>query len=493
MTRTTTKTVVSSVSLLVLFSMTTACVNLAPQYERPSAPIAANYDLPDYYKTSISSDNNVLETQATAPPILTIFLDKRLQGLINLALENNRDLRTATLNIAKARAQYGVQDAATFPTINAEGIANTSRMPADLSTTGRSQINRQYSISLGTTAYEVDFFGRVKNLKSQALEQFYATEEARQTVLISLVAEVTNTWFNWYADTDSLTVSQNLLNSQRETLSLIQKRFDIGDITALTLHQQEVAVANAQADVERLISQTAKDRNALTLLLGTLVPEESSPTILGKAITLYDGKMLTTIPVGLPSDLMLRRPDILESEHRLKAANANIGVARAAFYPSISLTANAGLSSTALSGLFKSGSGAWAFAPQINLPIFDGGANKANLKIAETERDIALSSYEKSIQTAFREVSDALVERASIGKQLEVQNALLEASGKTFELTKARYDNGIDSWLDVLNAQRSYTSAHTELINLYAQQLKNSITLYKVLGGGWNSEVINKK
>ena len=488
MTRSTTKTVVSSALLLVLFSMTTACVNLAPQYERPSAPIAANYDLPDYYKTSISSDNDVLETQATTDPILTIFLDKRLQGVINLALENNRDLRTATLNIAKARAQYGVQDAATFPTINAEGIANTSRMPADLSTTGRSQINRQYSISLGTTAYEVDFFGRVKNLKSQALEQFYATEEARQTVLISLVSEVANTWFNWYADTDSLTVSQNLLNSQRETLSLIQKRFDIGDITALTLHQQEVAVANAQAEVERLNGQNAKDRNALTLLLGTSVPEEFSPTALGQAITLYGGDMLTIVPVGLPSDLMLRRPDILQSEHVLKAANANIGVARAAFYPSIKLTANAGISSAALSGLFESGSGAWTFAPQISLPIFDNGANKANLKVAETERDIAISNYEKSIQTAFREVSDALVERSRISKQMEAQNALLEASGKTFELTKARYDIGIDSWLDVLNAQRSYTSAHTALINLYAAQLNNSVTLYKVLGGDWKKE-----
>jgi len=482
------KKAASSATLLVLCSMMTGCMNLAPNYERPAAPIASVYSLPDYYKQVLNIDDESLGLKSDQKPLQT-FSDERLQKLITIALENNRDLRTAALNVTKARAQYGIQDAQTLPTIDAAGGVSASRVPADFSATRQERINREHSVSLGTTAYELDFFGRVQNLKAQALEEMYGTEEAKQTVQLSLITEVANSWVTWAEDQDLLAVAESLLDSQTETLSLIHKRYDLGDATALELRQQEIAVATARSEAERLIGQNAQDRNALTLLLGTQVPEALIPTGFGQAVMTNDGTdVITAIPVGLPSDLMLRRPDILESEHRLKAANANIGVARAAFYPSISLTATGGLRSVSLNDLFDSTAKAWSFAPQISLPIFDGGANQANLDIAQADRDIAVANYEKTIQTAFREVSDALALRASITNRLDAQRALIVASEQAFSLTKARYEHGVDSWLDVLDAERVYTDAHTGLITLYGEQQTNSLTLFKVLGGGWDDK-----
>jgi multidrug efflux system outer membrane protein len=472
------KNTILSVSMAVILSTMTGCANLAPDYQQPIAPIEQHYDVPEHYQSVVplASKGNLFDD---------LFSDERLRDIITLALENNRDLRQATIRIVKARALYGVENAATLPNLNAQGSADVSHTADSLRLPGQPSIIRQYSVSLATSSYEFDFFGRVKNLKEQALQDFYATEQARNTVKLSLIAQVANAWFNWSADHDLLAVAQSLLESQTETLSIIQQRFDINDVTALELHQQQAAVASAQVAVEQLIGQNAKDKNALSLLLGTSVPKALSPSGFGKAIANNNTDSLTAIPVGLPSDLMLRRPDILANEHKLIAANANIGVARAAFYPSISLTANAGFSSTALNNLFDSGSGAWMFAPQITLPIFDAGANKAKLKVATAERDIAISEYEKTIQIAFKEVSDALVDRASIIKQLEAQRDLVVANDLSFKLTQARYQQGIDNWLDVLNAERNSIEAQNDLIKLYSQSLTNRITLFKVLGGSW--------
>jgi len=405
-----------------------------------------------------------------------------LRSLIELALANNRDLRVAILNIEQARAQYRVQDAQTLPTVNASGSGTAARTPASLSSTGAAVTSHQYSANLGVSAYELDLFGRVRNLSSQALEQYLATEQARRTTQISLVAEVTTAYLTWAADQERLALAIDTLRSQTESYHLTQTRFDLGVASALTLRQLQTSVESARVDVARYTGQVAQDRNALALLLGTPVPDALAPDALGEALN-----ALPELPAGVPSDLLLRRPDLLQSEHQLKAKTANIGAARAAFYPSISLTATAGSSSADLSGLFKAGSGSWSFIPQINLPIFDAGSNQANLDSAVAGRDIAVAQYEKAIQTAFREVADALAQRSAVSDQLLAQKALVQASDEVLQMSQARFDRGVDSYLDVLDAQRSWYSARQTLIGTRLSRLTNGVTLYKALGGGWTA------
>jgi outer membrane protein, multidrug efflux system len=460
---------------LLTFSALTAalllagCVNLAPAYERPAAPVPASYP-------EAQADGSALADIAWQD----FFGDARLRGLIELALANNRDLRVAVLNIEQARAQYRIQDASTLPGVNASGSGTAARTPASLSGTGAALTSHQYSAALGISAYELDLFGRVRNLSEQALEQYLATEQARRSTQISLVAEVASAYLNWAADLERLALARDTLRSQSESYALTQRRFELGSASALTLRQLQTSVDSARVDVARYTGQLAQDRNALALLLGTPVPDALAPQALGDSLN-----ALPELPAGLPSDLLLRRPDLLQSEHQLKAATANIGAARAAFYPRISLTASAGSSSADLSGLFKSGSGAWSFMPQISLPIFDAGSNRANLDSAVAARDIAVAQYEKAIQTAFREVADALAQRGALGDQLEAQSSLVEASGEALKLSDARFSRGVDSYLDVLDAQRSWYSAQQTLISTRLSRLSNGITLYKVLGGGW--------
>ena len=458
-----------TLSLVAAALVLAGCANLAPTYERPAAPVPAAY--PDVAPESSS---------AADIDWRTFFADAKLSGLIELALANNRDLRVAVLNIEQARAQYRVQDAQTLPAVNATGSGTAARTPASVSGTGAAVTSHQYSANLGVSAYELDLFGRVRNLSAQALEQFLATEQARRTTHISLVAEVTTAYLNWAADLDRLALAQETLRSQSESYRLTQTRFELGAASALTLRQLQTSVESARVDVARYTGQVAQDRNALALLLGTPVPEALAPDALGDTLN-----ALPDLPAGVPSDLLLRRPDLLQSEHQLKAATANIGVARAAFYPRISLTAAAGSSSADLSSLFKAGSGAWSFMPQISLPIFDGGANQANLDSAKAAQGIAVAQYEKSIQTAFREVADALAQRSAVGDQLEAQNALVQASGEVLQMSQARFDRGVDSYLDVLDAQRSWYGARQTLIATRLARLTNGVTLYKALGGGW--------
>ncbi|WP_428001439.1 AdeC/AdeK/OprM family multidrug efflux complex outer membrane factor [Acidovorax sp.] len=464
-----------TLTLVAAALLLSGCANLAPHYERPAAVVPAVYP-------AASADG-----PADVPAMASLawgdfFADAKLRRLIELALANNRDLRVAILNIEQARAQYRVQDAQMLPSINAAGSGTAARTPPGLSGTGAAVTSHQYSANLGVSAYELDLFGRVRNLSDQALQQFLATGQARHATQISLVGEVTTAYLTWAADLERLALARETLRSQGESYRLTQTRFELGAASALTLRQLQTSVESARVDVARYTGQVAQDRNALALLLGAQVPQALEPDALGDTLN-----ALPELPAGVPSDLLLRRPDLLQSEHQLKAATANIGAARAAFYPRISLTATAGSGSADLSGLFKAGSGSWSFIPQISLPIFDGGANQANLDSAVAARDIAVAQYEKAIQTAFREVADALAQRSAVGDQLHAQTALVQASGEVLQMSQARFDRGVDSYLDVLDAQRTWYSARQTLIGTRLARLSNGVTLYKALGGGWST------
>ncbi|MBH8609935.1 efflux transporter outer membrane subunit [Pseudomonas mohnii] len=445
------------------------CVNLAPQYERPEAPVSGQWlPVANLPKGQVGADVKWQQ----------FFTDSRLAQLQALALANNRDLRLASLNVEKAQAQYRIKRADLFPTIDASVGGTHSRTPGN---SGTAVTSHDYSAQLGLSSYELDVFGRVRNLRDEALENYLALTETRRSTQISLVAEVATAWLTLAADNERLLLAQETLTSQLATYDLTQRSYALGGSSALSVAQAQTTVESARGDVASYESQILQDRNALRLLVGSDLPEALLPgTHLESAAVLVD------IPAGLPSSLLQQRPDVLSAEHRLKSANIDIGAARAAFYPSISLTANAGSSSAALAGLFKSGSGAWTFAPSISVPIFDGGSNRATLDSAKVERDIQIQTYQQTLQTAFREVADALAVRSTLDRRIAAQQALTDASRKSFELSDALYRGGSKSYLEALDAQRSLYSAQQDLITLRLTEQSNRITLYKVLGGGWN-------
>ncbi len=363
--------------------------------------------------------------------------------------------------------------------MNATGTGIEARVPAVLSTTGQTETGHVYNVNLGFSAYEIDFFGRVRSLKDQSLEEFFATEEARRSVQISLVAEVASDYLTLAADKEHLKIAQGTFESQQASYNLIKRRFEAGVSSELDVRQAQTSVDSARVDIASFTSQVAQDENALALVIGSPVPTDLLPSGLGTITALKE------LSAGLPSDVLQRRPDIVQAEHLLKAANANIGAARAAFFPSITLTTSIGAASAQLSQLFKGGAAtAWSFAPQITLPIFDAGRNRANLKVTEVDREIFLSQYEKAIQSAFSEVSDALAQHGTLDDQMEAQQSLTDATNKSYNLSEARYLNGIASYLNVLDSQRSLYSAQQGLITVRRSRLINSVTLYKVLGGG---------
>ncbi len=460
-----------AVALLVLFG----CAGMAPKYTRPEAPVPAKWPSGPAYK-----ENTVKPGEPTAADIgwQEFFTDKQMQKLIGLALENNRDLRIAALNVERSQALYRIQRADLFPTVNAAGSAVDARTPGVLSTTGNPITTHQYSVSLGFSAYELDLFGRVRSLKDQALEQFFASEEARRSIQISLVAEVAVNYLTLAADKELLKIAEDTFASQQTSYNLIKRRFEAGASSELDLRQAQTSVDSAKVDIARFTSQVAQDENALSLVIGSPVPADLLPSGLSSITATKE------LSAGLTSDVLQRRPDIIQAEHLLKAANANIGAARAAFFPQISLTTSIGLSSDQLSGLFKGGTGTWMFAPQITLPIFDAGRNRANLKVAEVDREIFLAQYEKAIQSAFREVADALAQRGTLDDQLAAQLSLTDATATSYRLSQARYEKGISSYLNVLDSQRSLYSAQQGLIAVRLSRLTNLVTLYKVLGGG---------
>jgi multidrug efflux system outer membrane protein len=403
------------------------------------------------------------------------FGDQRLKRLIDVALRNNRDLRVSVLNIEQARAQYQVRRADSLPTV---GIGATgSRQP-----NGNGGMVSTYTVGLAVTAYELDFFGRVRSLSAAALALYLGTEEARNNVQIALVASVANTYLNLLADDELLALTQRTLTTRGESLALTKLKFDVGAVSELDYRQAESLLEGARATLAQLTRQRAVDENALVLLLGQPLPPDLPP-----GLGLADQALTDQLPVGIPAEVLTRRPDVRQAEQQLIAANANIGAARAAFFPKITLTGSAGTASSQLSGLFKSGSLAWSFMPQLLLPIFDAGRNQANLDIANTGRDIALAQYEKAIQTAFREVADALAGRATLGEQLRAQEAQAHAESVSFKLADLRYRNGAASYLDVLDAQRSLFSAQQAVVQVRAQRVQNQVTMYKALGGGWKA------
>jgi multidrug efflux system outer membrane protein len=458
-------------SIILTFIFLTGCT-LAPKYKRPEAPVPSSWPSGPAYKERLPSVPTASELKWEE-----FFTDERLKKIIGMALNNNRDLRLAALNVERAQAFYGIQRAELFPALDVVGSGSKERVPADLSETRERMTRERYSVDLGILSWEIDFFGRIRSLTDRALEEYLATEEARRSAEISLLSAVANTYLALAADREILKLSQSTLKTQEAVYKLIKLRYEIGLASQLDLRRAQTQVDTARGDVARYTKLVAQGENALNLLVGSSVPNELSPRDLGGVSPPKE------FSPGITSDVLLSRPDILAAEHQLKALHANIGAARAAFFPRISLTTTLGTASSELSGLFKSGSGAWSFVPQIIMPIFDTRTWLA-LKAVKVEREIAVAQYEKAIQTAFREVADALAQQGTIKDQITAQESLVQALQETYRLSYLRYTKGIDSYLSVLDAQRSLYAAEQGLIALRLAEITNQVTLYKVLGGG---------
>ncbi|OJW58719.1 MAG: multidrug transporter [Thiobacillus sp. 65-1059] len=451
--------------------LASAC-SLIPDYQRPAAPVPASF--PGAAQAAAATPT------ADAIAWRDYFADARLREVIALALANNRDLRTAALNIEKARAQYRIQRADLFPAIGASGSQNAQRLPGDLTSSGEADVTRQYSATVGFSAYELDFFGRIRSLNAQALELYLGTEEARRSAQISLVAEVASAWLILAADRERQALARSTYETRQKSYDLTRRSFEAGAVSALDLHQSQTLLESARADVARYRTLVAQDENALALVAGAPVPAELLPATLTDSVS-----AVAELPAGVPSDVLARRPDILQAERALRAANASIGAARAAFFPRITLTAAGGSASNTLDELFGSGSGTWSFVPQIRIPIFEAGRLQANLDVSTVQRDINVAQYEKAIQSAFREVADALAERATLAEQLDARRRLVEATAAGFRLSEARYKGGVDSYLGLLDAQRALYGAELDLIGVRLSEAVNRVALYKALGGGW--------
>ncbi len=457
---------------LGMFLLLTGCT-MSPKYGRPKAPV------PSTWQTGLSNQEAKTEAapKATELPWKEFFTDDKLRQALELALKNNRDLRIAALNVERVQAQYRIQRAQQFPAFNASAEGQIYRVPKSVSTIGTDYTYREFDLQ-GIASWELDLFGRIRSLKKQALEQYFATQQARSATQISLLAAVATSYLSLAADQERLQLAQATLESQQASYEMIRRRREAGIGSDLDLRQAESQVQAAQVDIARYAGQVTLDENALNLLVGSPVPASLLPSKLGPDGSLKD------VAAGLPSEVLLSRPDMLQAEHQLKAAYANIGAARAAFFPQLTLTAGGGLMSGGLSELFKGDSGTWNFAPQIVVPIFDAGRRKAYLKIARVDRDSAVAQYEKAIQIAFREVSDSLSQRTRLMQQQDAQQALVNTLEATYHLSDARYKAGIDSYLNVLVAQRSLYAGQQVLVDLRMGRLSNLVTLYKVLGGG---------
>ena len=447
---------------------------MAPKYTRPEAPVPADWPTGAAYK----------ETKAaTGAPTASelrwreFFTDEQLQEIIETALNNNRDLRIAALNVERARALYGVQRAELFPAVSAMGGGSKQQSSSDLTRPGEPRTTKQFNVNLGITSWEIDFFGRIRSLKEQALEEYLATEQARRSAQIALVGEVARVYLTLAADRGNLKLARYTLETQQAVYYLIQRQYEVGLANELDLRRAQTQVDAARGDVARFMQLPAQDQNALNLLAGSPVAEDLLPVDLSSVAPPRE------ISPGLSSEALLNRPDIVAAEHQLKAAYAFIGVARAALFPRIALTTAVGTASDELSGLFNSGSGTWSFAPQITMPIFDARTWSA-LRVSKTVREMALTQYEKVIQTAFREVADSLAMQGTMDQRVAAQQSLVNAVAETYRLSNKRYTMGIDSYLGVLDAQRSLYAAQQGLIALRLAKLANKVRVYAVLGGG---------
>ncbi|MEI7837186.1 MAG: efflux transporter outer membrane subunit [Planctomycetota bacterium] len=454
-----------------------ACLSgcsLAPSYVRPKPSVPTTLPSGPAYAPPQAMPGDVIPDKT---PWQEFLVDQRLRKIVALALENNRNLRIAALNVERARAIYGIERADLFPALNATGTLAKEHIPAGLSGTGKAFTSEQYGANLGVASWEIDFFGRIRSLTEAALQEYLATQQARRGVEISLIAEVASAYLALAADRESLRLAQTTLESHKDAYALVKHRYERGVAPELDVHRAQTQVDTADRSVAQFTQQVAQDQNALDLLAGGPVPGDLLPTDLAHVLPPRE------ISPGLSSAVLLQRPDILEAENRLKAANANIGAARAAFFPRVTLTAAAGAASSDLSGLFKSGSGTWAFAPQVVVPVFDPRTWSA-VKVTETDKQLAIDQYKRAIQVSFKEVADALAVRGTIGQQVASQESLVKAVSETYRLSFLRYTKGVDSYLSVLDSQRSLYAAQQGLVLLRLARLTNRVRLYAVMGGG---------
>jgi multidrug efflux system outer membrane protein len=463
--------------LLVGIALVSTGCTMAPRYARPVAPIPIAWPTGPAYADPRASTN------APVVPDLNwrqFFTDEKLQQIIGMALTNNRDLRIAALNVERARAYYAIQRDQLYPTVNAVGSGGKQQASADLTQPGQPRITERYDVGLGVASWEIDFFGRIRSLKDRALEEYLATEQARRSAQTLLVSAVANTYLALAADREALALAETTFQTQQAAYDLVRRQYAVGVATELDLRQAQTPVEAARRDRAVYTQRVAQDENALNLLAGAPVPAELLPAALDRV------RPPQEISPGTSSEV-LGRPDVLQAEDLLKAANADIGAARAAFFPRISLTAAIGTASSDLSSLFKSGAGTWSYAPQIVMPIFDARTWSAH-RAAKVQREIAVTQYEKAIQSAFREVADALAVRGTVDQQVVAQQSLVDALAESHRLATSRFENGIDSYLAVLDAQRSLFAAQQGLVALRLAQVASQVQLYAVLGGGWQAE-----
>ncbi|NMV41812.1 efflux transporter outer membrane subunit [Ralstonia insidiosa] len=466
-------------ALLLAAGVLSGC-SLAPTYERPDAPVTSTYPQAPagYAVPADSAKPGENAPRATDLGWREFFPDPRLQKLIGLSLENNRDLRIAVLNIEAARAQYRLQVAELLPPVNASATYTRSLTPQSISQTGQDIITKQYQLGVGISNYQVNLFS-VGDVTRSARASYLATAEGQRAAQISLISQVAKAYLNERAYAEQLELAQQTLKGREDYYKLAKQRFDVGASSALDLRQTETLVESARVSVAQLTRQYAQATNALVLLVGAPLPADLPPPT-----TVSSEKIVADIPPGLPSELLEQRPDIRQAEQKLIAANANIGIARAAFFPSIGLTSNVGTASGALHDLFKAGTGLWSFVPNLTLPIFDWGTRVFQLDSTKANQKIAVATYEKTIQTAFREVSDALVARGTLEEQVAAQKRFRDATAERLTLSDQRYRNGVSSFLDVLDAQRDLFSADQTLVQTRLARLTNAIDLYTALGGG---------
>lgn len=448
------------------------CVNLAPDYVRPQAPVAAAWPAGE-------AEKNVQLVASGLAQWGDFFTDPRLRELISLGLKNNRDLRAAFYDVEQARAQYNVSRSQLFPSVGAVASETANRTSRQASATGRGLTTHTYSAQVAMSSFELDLFGRIRNLNEEALQAFFATEAAQRTAQMTLITEIAQTWLSLGAAQEQLKLAQDTLASQQESLQLIEKSYAMGAASQLDVEQAKTTVAAAKASRAQSIRSCAQYKNALTLLAGTAVPERLLPQGL-----MLEATKTVTVASNVPSEVLLQRPDVMQAEAQLKAANADIGVARAAFFPSITLTGSAGLSSLALSNLFDGGAGTWNFVPKVSLPIFTGGANIATLHASQAAQKAAVATYEGTLQKAFREVADALATEGTVTSELDATKELAQATQKSYDLAMVRYKNGTDDYLTVLTSQRANFSAQQNLISAQLARAASLVTLYKVMGGG---------
>jgi multidrug efflux system outer membrane protein len=469
----------TTLGALATAALLTGCGTLEPDYDRPPAPTPAAFPTGPAYPMPAAGAKS-----AAYIGWRNFFTDPKLGAVIAMALDNNRDLRAAIANIEAARAQYRIQRSDLFPTVNASIGATYGRdflgSSAALSPGTPAYVTaHQFTTSVGATSYEIDLFGRIRSLSHAALEQYLGTEEARRSTQISLIAEVATDYLTLAADGAQLAQSRDTLVSSQGSLDVTQSRLDAGVASLLDVSQAQTLVQQARTDVARDITLVATDRNALDLVVGAQPGDDLLPAGADDHVTI-----MADLPVGLDSSVLLLRPDVLEAEHTLKSANAQIGAARAAFFPTITLTSSGGTSSSTFAQLFKGAAGIWSFAPNISVPIFDGGANQANLDYDKAEREADIAKYEKAIQTAFSEVANALARRGTIGEEIAADQALVAAADVSLRLADARYERGADTYLNVLDARRTLYSAQQTLISARLTRSTNLVTLYKTLGGG---------